>query len=39
VPQGPDDVTPTLFAAHINAIVSTGIPVQTMESALAAMSR
>lgn len=39
VPQGPDDVTPTLFAAHVDAIVSTGIPVQTMESALAAMSR
>ena len=38
-PEGADDVTPTLFAAHMDAIVSTGIPVQTMESALAAMSR
>jgi peptidoglycan/xylan/chitin deacetylase (PgdA/CDA1 family) len=38
-PKGADDVTPKLFAAHVDAIVSTGIPVQTVESALAAMSR
>jgi peptidoglycan/xylan/chitin deacetylase (PgdA/CDA1 family) len=38
-PNGADDVTPKLFAAHVDAIVSTGIPVQTVESALAAMSR
>jgi peptidoglycan/xylan/chitin deacetylase (PgdA/CDA1 family) len=37
--KGADDVTPKRFAAHVDAIVSTGIPVQTVESALAAMSR
>ena len=37
--KGADDVTPKLFAAHMDALVSTGIPVQTVESALAAMSR
>lgn len=37
-PKEPDDVTPQLFAAHVDAIMSTGIPVQTVESALAAMS-
>ena len=35
---GPDDVTPTLFSDHMDAIVSTGIPVLTVASALAAMS-
>jgi peptidoglycan/xylan/chitin deacetylase (PgdA/CDA1 family) len=38
-PKEPDDVTPELFAAHIDAITSTDIPVRTVESALAAMSR
>jgi peptidoglycan/xylan/chitin deacetylase (PgdA/CDA1 family) len=37
--NGADDVAPKRFAAHVDAIVSTGIPVQTVESALAAMSR
>jgi peptidoglycan/xylan/chitin deacetylase (PgdA/CDA1 family) len=37
--KGADDVAPKRFAAHVDAIVSTGIPVQTVESALAAMSR
>lgn len=37
--KGAEDVTPKLFAAHVDAIVSTGIPVQTVESAMAAMSR
>jgi peptidoglycan/xylan/chitin deacetylase (PgdA/CDA1 family) len=36
---GPDDVSPELFAEHVEAIVSTDIPVQTVESALAAMSK
>jgi len=35
--KGADDVTPKLFAAHMDALVSTGIPVQTVESALAVM--
>ena len=38
-PKEPDDVTPERFAAHLDAITSTGIPVQTVESALAVMSR
>ena len=38
-PKEPDDVTPERFAAHVDAITSTGIPVQTVESALAVMSR
>ena len=38
-PKEPDDVTPERFAAHLNAITSTGIPVHTVESALAVMSR
>jgi peptidoglycan/xylan/chitin deacetylase (PgdA/CDA1 family) len=36
-PQEQDDVTPELFAEHIDAIVSTGIAVETVESALAGM--
>lgn len=36
--KGADDVAPKRFAAHVDAIVSTGIPVQTVESALATMS-
>jgi len=35
--KGADDVTPKRFAAHMDALVSTGVPVQTVESALAAM--
>ena len=38
-PKEPDDVTPERFAAHVDAITSTGISVQTVESALAVMSR
>lgn len=38
-PQEPDDVTPERFAEHLDAITSTGIPVQTVESALAVMGR
>jgi peptidoglycan/xylan/chitin deacetylase (PgdA/CDA1 family) len=36
--DGQDDVTPKVFAAHMKAIVSSGIDVQTVESALATMS-
>ena len=37
-PKEPDDVTPERFAAHLDAITATGIPVQTVESALSVMS-
>lgn len=38
-PKEPDDVTPERFAAHVEAITSTGIPVRTVASALAVMTR
>ena len=37
-PKEPDDVTPERFAAHVDAIASTGIPVRTVASALAVMT-